>query len=320
MSLEIDGFGFYAPAFLRREDGGFELQGIIETDDPTSKLIVKSLNGNTIYRRGVDYSYDPEPEKYPADLRIRRLPGGDIQAGSTLILSYNYYLRTLVEYDLKGKTSWSDPTFFDEFENVLIKPTMDVFEPDYVIMIDEEHTHGNRDGRGRRRGLSNYQAWINYVNKKASLIKRNATSEVVVLHDDNMLNPWHWGQYNAVMSAYGYLWHGLEYLDRDITLMPYAYGISENDRIQMQNWYYKLHDINFLDIADSGCYSAEESNEACGVEDLRAKAYLDANYQRGYMAFPGGGGSIGMIGYTADISNERTDITNFWLDILFSLC
>jgi hypothetical protein len=133
----------------RLEDGNEPLLASSRVD-PAS-IVVSDATGFTVYVEGIDYDVVTFGDR----VSLRRIPGGDIADGETLLVDYRYEVSPALEFDTIGTTFRSR---FDSIRNVSAYYRYGRHREDYVSGIANGFLEDRRDHvaglRFRARGFT----------------------------------------------------------------------------------------------------------------------------------------------------------------------
>ncbi len=213
-----------------------KLRNVIKT--PSTQLEVWNKQRTVKYREGEDYRIHEIGDfnfKNPLEGKktfIERIEGGKIAPESEVKVDYDFivnFQKTRDEY-----VTLSDPSLYYFYENGSgwIKETMEKeYKPEYVFIGMDEITGFNRDSRGKKRGLKNYQLLAEFLNEIIDIIHRYNPNAKVLLWDD-MLSPFHNGGKEEYQMMYGgqpgKSWYALDLLKREnVILIPWWYSVKD---------------------------------------------------------------------------------------------
>jgi hypothetical protein len=209
-----------------------KLYNVIKT--PDTRLHVWNNERTLEYKENIDYELIEAGEidlVNPLQGKktiIKRLDQGSITKGSRIRVDYDF-AASLVRSGAQWVTM-SDPTFYNEYENLSVRPTMTYLKPEFVFINIDEVRGVNRDSRAQKRGLSNYQVLANFTNKVIDVIK-SYDSNVEIMSWDDMWNPYHNGDDEDYQISYG----------GPPGAMAPAIDLINKDLIQI-SWYYRSAD------------------------------------------------------------------------------
>ena len=217
----IDDIEIIEPRFL--------LRNVIDTPDGEPELW--NVDRTIKYQRGVDYTithsgvFNVYDYVNGRETTIERIPTGSIDSGQEIRLDHNYVITfqdTRTPYN-----TLLDPLAYETFDSYTLKPAMEAIDPDYVFIGMDEIRGMNRDGRAIKRGLENYQVLAMFLNNVTRMIHEYNPDTTVLMWDD-MISPFHNGQFETEMVRYGgkegATWHSVELLDRSIVPIAWWYG------------------------------------------------------------------------------------------------
>ncbi len=225
-----------------RLDGA--LFNVIRTN--STEITLRSVDGNVMHTEGVDYaienSSDPNKVAYfelrdRMPYRIRRLPGGSISNGETVLVSYDF---------LPGPMGWAresnvpncfaEPLLYDLMEEE-IDDVMNTFHPKYINFGYDEIRGIGRDSRSILSGLNNSELIAVGMNALTEMVKAKDPDARPLFWDD-MVRPRHNGGDRHYQEMFGgregaTMWAG-DLLDKDIIFMNWWYG-ADDDKGKMAN-------------------------------------------------------------------------------------
>ena len=224
------------------------LLNVLQTNDTDVNV---SSSAGVAYTRGVDYEviaptaarttgkdtdlwalYQQSLTNRSAyGFAVRSLPGGKLQVGDTVLVSYDV---------AAGAVGWGDYTStpqafgesgFYESSCAIIRAAIELAIPSAVMCGMDEVRGINRDSRSRRLGMGNGQMFAYAMNKLAACVHSAAAANgirVAPLFWADMVSPLHnGGIYGYQESFGGYAGNSslaIQYLDPSITLVPWFYG------------------------------------------------------------------------------------------------
>lgn len=150
-----------------------------------AKVLVQSADGTQTYEAGRDYALDVPPLHYPFEegpaMNVIVSPGGRIQEGDTVLLSYNQAQREDVT------CCPSEPLYRDFLRNA-IRGVVDAFHPKYLHIGHDEPRFFNRDQRCADRAMNNETLFADDIIRTRDFAKEADPNLRVMLWDD-AINP-----------------------------------------------------------------------------------------------------------------------------------
>ena len=250
-----DGYGqaWFDEISLRRLDNA--LINVIRSS--SSDIVITNADKTKTYVEDIDYYFIDGVMIYPyntinSPTQIERIATGDIGAGETVLVSYDFVAR-LCTY-----ASWSIPycPFEDKTYAVMndaIENVVNLLHPQFISIGHDEIRGLNRDSRCKKRNLTNAEVLAYEINKLYGIIK-DLDSEVKILISDDMLNPWH----NGGDENYQVQWGGVsgetflaaELIPKDIIIMIWWYDAKDYlGKMQNSLGYFKKKGFNYLVVA-----------------------------------------------------------------------
>ncbi|RKX92841.1 MAG: hypothetical protein DRP84_09365, partial [Spirochaetes bacterium] len=246
---------------LKRMNGS--LVNVIRTE--TSDINITNLDKTITYREGIDYKIIDgdmrycdygKGDAYPYDFtnrapsKIKRLEGGRIADGETVLVSYDFVLQF---NPFPWKCTYcpcEQRTYEILFESLgaLVKSPL---VTDYIVIGDTEVFGMNRDSRCLKADKTNAELLADDINKIYKFLNSIKPNIKILIYDD-MLNPYHFGGRHTLQMVYGGRVKGgtsdaIDLIPKDIIPIIWWYG-SEDSKGKMKNSpnYYKSKNLSYL--------------------------------------------------------------------------
>ncbi|MGC9309332.1 MAG: glycoside hydrolase family 20 zincin-like fold domain-containing protein [Candidatus Nanoarchaeia archaeon] len=237
-----------------------KMYNIIETQD--TRLHVYNKDRTIEYKEGEDYELQETGEIIKESLtnpsqgkktNIKRLTTGSINPEQEIKVDYDFAVSFDQKESLYPGAQWitlSDPKLLEDYEDYLVKPTMETLTPEYVFLPIDEIRGFNRDSRALKRGKENYQVFAEFVNNLTKIIRKYDENVKFVIWDD-MQNPFHNGGEEDYQVRYGgqpgATWHALDLLDKELIHIFWWY--SEEDKMKkmrMSPQLFEEYNLNYV--------------------------------------------------------------------------
>jgi hypothetical protein len=205
---------------------------------PSLPLTVTSLDGQTTYTEGQDFSevrdlklgHDPNPGyfTYWHEPPTVTIPAGSrIQDGQRV--RANYHVATLVGKSHQINCCFSEPKVYDLLEKQ-IQWVHEVVQPDVFMLSHDEIRHCGWDDTCAKRNLTCGQILADNVKRCVEIVQRHAPRKPIVTWND-MFDPYH----NARQEGWFYLakgfgpFHGSwEGLSADVTIVNWLHNNADS--------------------------------------------------------------------------------------------
>jgi hypothetical protein len=201
--VENEPFKFVDDIAQPMKQGIQSLQNVLRTEN--TDVMIKNATGK-IYKEGKDYIVKttgkieiPFLQRVPS--RIIRVPGGEINNGDEVLVSYDQVLWMRSFGEWKIPYCPSEPRTYKVMFSAL-EEIIKIIKPAYISIGHDEIRGMNRDSRCRRRGMTNAELLAEDITRLNNFVKSIAPETTVLVWDD-MLNPWHNGNNENYQIEYG---------------------------------------------------------------------------------------------------------------------
>lgn len=189
---------------------------------PSAPLVVQDESGTTTYEDGKDYRLLAAPVSYPFGrgdpLQIKTVPGGRIQDGATVLLSYHHAPRGSI-------TCCPSEPRYQDFMRTTIHNVVQYLRPKYVHIGHDEPRVINRDRRCTARRLSNSELFVDDIRRMQGFA-REVDPAIRLMMWSDAVNPYHNGPSLGMNDA-------AALIPKDVVQCPWWYDWPDReDRIE----------------------------------------------------------------------------------------